>query len=313
MAVDGGLDHALAAGLEPTHLVGDLDSVTEAALAWAARHTDISRHPREQGPDRHRTRPDVSAAKFDPERITLVGGGDRLDHTIAGIGALGALSLTSVPVLDGWWDGQHFRVVHGPGSATLRLVPGSTLSLLALHGPCLRVTLSGARGSSTSSTSNRWWAWASATRSPTPGDPVEVDPHAVRRGPHRLRRSGARGRRAVRRHHADERSAPGHDRHARRVAGGRRAGAMTRSPRPRPRRPRRAGRDRSRQPRPTLARTRRSPSSPTTRSPRATPRSTTHSPSSPPTPASASRSWSPATPARCCRRHRSPPATPRAT
>jgi thiamine pyrophosphokinase len=114
MAVDGGLDHALAAGLEPTHLVGDLDSVTEAGLAWAARHTDISRHHANK--DQTDTELAlVSAAKFDPERITLVGGGDRLDHTIAGIGALGALSLTSVPMLDGWWDGQHFRVVHGPG------------------------------------------------------------------------------------------------------------------------------------------------------------------------------------------------------
>jgi hypothetical protein len=36
-------------------------------------------------------------------------------------------------------------VLHGPASATLRLVPGSTLSLLALHGPCVRVTLTGAR------------------------------------------------------------------------------------------------------------------------------------------------------------------------
>ncbi|HUV19525.1 MAG TPA: thiamine diphosphokinase [Ilumatobacteraceae bacterium] len=144
VAVDGGLDHALAAGLEPTHLVGDLDSVTEEGLAWAARHADISRHPT----DKDQTDTELAltlASKFDPERITLVGGGNRLDHTIAGIGALGSLGLTSVPVLDGWWDGQHLRVVHGPGSATLRLVPGSTLSLLALHGPCVRVTLSGAR------------------------------------------------------------------------------------------------------------------------------------------------------------------------
>jgi thiamine pyrophosphokinase len=144
MAVDGGLDHALAAGLEPTQLVGDLDSVTEDGLAWAARHADISRHPA----DKDQTDTELAlalAAKYDPERITLIGGGDRLDHTIAGIGALGALGLTSVPVLDGWWDGQHVRVLHGPGAATLRLVPGSTLSLLALHGPCVRVTLSGAR------------------------------------------------------------------------------------------------------------------------------------------------------------------------
>jgi thiamine pyrophosphokinase len=144
MAVDGGLDHALAAGLEPTHLVGDLDSVTEEGLAWAARHADISRHPA----DKDQTDTELAltlASKFDPERITLVGGGDRLDHTIAGIGALGALALTSVPVLDGWWDGQHVRVLHGPGSATLHLVAGSTLSVLALHGPCVRVTLSGAK------------------------------------------------------------------------------------------------------------------------------------------------------------------------
>lgn len=144
MAVDGGLDHALAAGLEPTQLVGDLDSVTEAGLAWAARHADISRHPAIK--DRTDTELALElATKFDPGRITLVGGGDRLDHTIAGIGALGALGLTSVPVLDGWWDAQHFLVVHGPGSVTMQLVPGSRLSLLALHGPCLRVTLSGTR------------------------------------------------------------------------------------------------------------------------------------------------------------------------
>jgi len=144
MAVDGGLDHALAAGLEPTHLVGDLDSVTEEGLAWAARNADISRHPT----DKDQTDTELAlalAATLDPERITLVGGGDRLDHTVAGIGALGALALTSVPLLDGWWQGQHLRVVHGPGVATLRLVPRSTLSLLALHGPCVRVTLSGAR------------------------------------------------------------------------------------------------------------------------------------------------------------------------
>jgi thiamine pyrophosphokinase len=144
MAVDGGLDHALAAGLEPTHLVGDLDSVTDEGLAWAARHAEISRHPTNK--DQTDTELALAlAAKFDPERITLVGGGDRLDHTFAGIGALGALGLTSVPTLDGWWDGQHLRIVHGPGATTLRLVPGSTLSLLALHGPCVRVTLSGAR------------------------------------------------------------------------------------------------------------------------------------------------------------------------
>lgn len=144
MAVDGGLDHARAAGLEPGHLVGDLDSVTDDSLAWAARHTTIVRHPT----DKDRTDTELAlelAATFDPERITMIGGGDRLDHTIAGIGALGKLAVTSVPILEGWWDGQHVRVLQGPGSVTLHLVPGSTLSLLALHGPCSNVNLTGPR------------------------------------------------------------------------------------------------------------------------------------------------------------------------
>jgi thiamine pyrophosphokinase len=113
IAVDGGLDHALAAGLTPTELVGDLDSVSETGLAWAARHATITRHP----VDKDQTDTELAltlASTSDPARITLVGGGDRLDHTLAAIGALGAPALTSVPVLDGWWGSQHVRVLHGP-------------------------------------------------------------------------------------------------------------------------------------------------------------------------------------------------------
>lgn len=144
IGVDGGLDHALAAGLAPTHLVGDLDSVTEAGLAWAARHTAIERHPT----DKDRTDTELAlalAAGFDPDRLTLIGGGDRLDHSIAAIGALGALVVTSIPTLDAWWGDQHVTVVQGPGTARLRLEPGSTVSLLAMHGRCTNVVLTGTR------------------------------------------------------------------------------------------------------------------------------------------------------------------------
>jgi hypothetical protein len=102
IAVDGGLDHALNVGLEPRYLVGDLDSVTDEGLTWAARHASIDRHPT----DKDRTDTELAlvlAATLDPDRITLIGGGDRLDHTIAAIGSLGALSVTSVPTLDAWW------------------------------------------------------------------------------------------------------------------------------------------------------------------------------------------------------------------
>jgi thiamine pyrophosphokinase len=143
IAADGALDHALAAGLEPAGLVGDLDSVSDAGLAWATAHATIDRHP----PDKDRTDTELAlrmAANLNPDRLILLGDGDRLDHQLAAIGALGQLTLTSVPVIEGWWGRNRLRVVHGPGQAVLDDVAvGTTVSLLALHGPWTGVSISG--------------------------------------------------------------------------------------------------------------------------------------------------------------------------
>ena len=145
VAADGALDHALAAGLTPAALVGDLDSVSPAGLAWANDHATISRHD----PDKDRTDTELAlalAADLNPARLILVsGGGDRLDHTLAAIGALGHPGLTSVPVIEAWWGGQHLRVLHGPGRLGVDLEVGTTVSLLAMHGRCSGVSISGVR------------------------------------------------------------------------------------------------------------------------------------------------------------------------
>ncbi len=144
IAADGALDHALAAGLTPAGLVGDLDSITEAGLAWATAHATIDRHP----PDKDRTDTELAlrmAADLNPDRLIMIGAGDRLDHQLAAIGALGRTSLTHVPVIEGWWGPQHLRVVHGPGQGTIAVPIGTTVSLLALHGPCEGVGISGVR------------------------------------------------------------------------------------------------------------------------------------------------------------------------
>ena len=144
LAVDGGLDHALAAGLTPSSLIGDLDSVSPAGLAWAEANATISRH----SADKAQTDTELalaSAAEMHPARITLVGGGNRLDHSITAIGALGHRWLMPIPRLDGWWNGEHFDVLHGPGELQLTLPPASTLSLVALHGLCAGVSISGTR------------------------------------------------------------------------------------------------------------------------------------------------------------------------
>ena len=144
LGVDGGLDMALAAGLNPSGLIGDLDSVSAEGLDWATRNATVARHPT----DKNQTDTELAlafAADMQPERLTLIGGGDRLDHTIAAIGSLSARSLTGVPVLDGWWDGQHLDVLHGPARRTLDLRPGSLVSLLCIGPRCNGVAISGVR------------------------------------------------------------------------------------------------------------------------------------------------------------------------
>ncbi len=109
IAADGALDHALAAGLIPAGLVGDLDSISAAGLAWAEQHATIQRHD----PDKDQTDTELAlamAADFNPARLILVsGGGDRLDHTFAAIGALGQ------PVVDQHPDRR--RVVGRPANS----------------------------------------------------------------------------------------------------------------------------------------------------------------------------------------------------
>lgn len=145
VAADGGLDHARAAGLEPAVLVGDLDSISAGGLAWASEHAEVTRHP----PDKDVTDTELAlqhAAGLAPERIVLLAGaGDRLDHAIAALGALGAPALAGVAQLAAWWGEDELRVVHGPGQTLLAHAAGTTFSVLAMHGPCVGVTLDGAR------------------------------------------------------------------------------------------------------------------------------------------------------------------------
>lgn len=143
LAADGGLDHALAAGLTPAGLVGDLDSVSAAGLAWAEAHATIERH----SPAKDLTDTELAlamAASFAPARLIMIAGdGDRLDHTLAAIGALGEPFLTAVPTIEGWWGDQRFHVLHGPGRLGLLVSIGTTVSLLATHGPCTGVSVTG--------------------------------------------------------------------------------------------------------------------------------------------------------------------------
>ena len=145
VAADGGLDHARAAGLDPDVLVGDLDSISALGLAWASEHAEVVRHP----VDKAATDTELAiahAATFAPARILLVAGqGDRLDHAVAALGALGAPALAGTASLEAWWGSDQLHVLHAPHAIDLDLPAGTIFSVLAMHGPARGVTVTGAR------------------------------------------------------------------------------------------------------------------------------------------------------------------------
>ncbi len=150
IAVDGGLDVALAAGLSPTMLIGDLDSVSPAGLHWATEHgIPCERHPvdKDDTDTALALRYLHSAGSLMNNDLVLLGTDSptRLDHLLATVLALGLAALAQASSIVAAFGATRVHVVH-PGH-TVRLLVGSgrTFSLLALHGACTGVTINGAR------------------------------------------------------------------------------------------------------------------------------------------------------------------------
>lgn len=147
VAADGGLDHALAAGLSPDVLIGDLDSVSVDARTWAEANAEVVAHPA----DKAATDTELAlahAASLGPRRVMMLAGagaGDRVDHTIAAIGALGSAATSAVPEVTGWWGSQRLHIVRPDRPLQFDAEPGATFSVLALHGPSAGVDVTGAR------------------------------------------------------------------------------------------------------------------------------------------------------------------------
>jgi thiamine pyrophosphokinase len=145
IAADGGLDHARAAGLDPAVLVGDLDSISALGLAWATEHVEVVKHP----VDKAATDTELAiahAASLRPDRLLLIAGqGDRLDHAVAALGALGAPELAGIGSLEARRGTDQLHVLHSPHRVVLDLPAGTVFSVLAMHGPASGVTVTGAR------------------------------------------------------------------------------------------------------------------------------------------------------------------------
>lgn len=147
IAADSGLDVALAAGLHPTHLVGDLDSISSAGAAWAAAHgVPVEQHPT----DKDATDTALAlehARRLDATEIVLFGGVgiDRFDHLLGTVAALGDPGLAGVPTLTAHLGASTLHVLHPGRAVDLTLPAGAVFSLVALHGGCTGVGVRGAQ------------------------------------------------------------------------------------------------------------------------------------------------------------------------
>jgi thiamine pyrophosphokinase len=141
IAADGGLDHALALGLDVQLAIGDFDSASPGALAAAeAAGIEVARHPQAKDATDLELALEAAAA-LEPRRILVVGAdGGRLDHLLAGLLALADERYAAIEV----------DAVLGPAGAhvvrrerRLHGVPGELVSLLAVHGPAEGVVTEG--------------------------------------------------------------------------------------------------------------------------------------------------------------------------
>jgi thiamine pyrophosphokinase len=143
ICADGGSRHALALGLHPSLVIGDLDSIAdEDRKKIEAAGIPIHRHPR----DKDETDLELAlhyALGQKPSAIMIVAGlGGRLDHTLGNIAALSDPAAASLDVrLDDGLDELLFCRRH----AQLRGTAGDLVSLVPWGVPVEGVRTSGLR------------------------------------------------------------------------------------------------------------------------------------------------------------------------
>jgi len=145
ICADGGTLHALAMGLTPDLIVGDLDSLpAPVAAKMEAKGVEIQRHPVNKDQTDLELALQAAVQRGAKEILILTALGGRLDQTLANI-----LLLTRPE-----WRGVRLRLaegaqsawlLRGPDSLTLRGQPGDTLSVVVLSRELRGLTLQGVK------------------------------------------------------------------------------------------------------------------------------------------------------------------------
>ncbi|MEO5840050.1 MAG: thiamine diphosphokinase [Acidimicrobiales bacterium] len=141
IAADGGLDHVYALGLPVDLLVGDLDSVSAAALARArAEGVAIDHHPAAKDETDLELALDHVCARGMTRALVLGAGGGRLDHALGNLLLLASERFAALE-LDAWIGDATVSVVRVRRRFALRA--GDMVSLFAVGGPAFGVTTHG--------------------------------------------------------------------------------------------------------------------------------------------------------------------------
>jgi thiamine pyrophosphokinase len=142
-AADGGAAAALALGLRPDLVIGDLDSITPGDLE-RVRAMGI---PVEAWPaDKDASDSELAlraALEHGPGPVTILGalGGPRVDHALANVWLLALPeAVREVLLIDGH---SRLRLLAGPGRAELRGLRGDLVTLLPFAGVAEGVTTEG--------------------------------------------------------------------------------------------------------------------------------------------------------------------------
>lgn len=140
---DGGTVNALALGLTPEAIIGDLDSLPVELIArMEADLVAIHRHPVRKDQTDLELAFQLAIAEQPDEILLVTALGGRLDQMLANIFLLSRpeYAATQVSLIDG---SQGAMIVRSHGSITITGQPGDTLSLVPLTPAVNQVNLSG--------------------------------------------------------------------------------------------------------------------------------------------------------------------------
>lgn len=143
VGADGGAAQAVARGLVPDVVIGDMDSLPEEARAGlAAGHTAFIVHPRAKDETDLELALTYVVERGYRDVVVLGALGGRLDHLLANVMllALPCLAGARIRIVDGV---EEAVLVRGGESLVLEGRPGDVVSLLPLGGDARGVTTSG--------------------------------------------------------------------------------------------------------------------------------------------------------------------------